>query len=76
MAARKRFGVSRCWTREGKITVLASDGTRHQAKYLDDLHSIPSVNPDIEQVQRDLPAVADVAKGTVTSRPKRNLKQK
>lgn len=45
MAARQKFGISRCWTRDGAIFVLGDDGTRHRVKSLSDLNQIPV--PDV-----------------------------
>lgn len=45
MAARERFGVNKCWTREGVIVVLDADGERHRITSLAELHRIPTVSP-------------------------------
>lgn len=46
MAARQRFGVSKCWTRDGIIHVLAPDGSHHLIECLADLEGISSpANP-------------------------------
>ncbi|CAG4963885.1 unnamed protein product [Colias eurytheme] len=41
MAARKRFGVERCWTRDGNIFLIGPDGNRHQINALADLDDVP-----------------------------------
>lgn len=41
MTARQRFGIPRCWTRDGVIFVLGDDGTRHRVLSLSDLGKIP-----------------------------------
>ncbi|CAG4930217.1 unnamed protein product [Colias eurytheme] len=41
MAARKRFGVERCWTRDGNIFLIGPDGNRHQINAPADLDDIP-----------------------------------
>ncbi|CAG4930360.1 unnamed protein product [Colias eurytheme] len=41
MAARKRHGISRCWTRGGQIVVIAPDGSRHRVECMDDVVAIP-----------------------------------
>lgn len=40
MAARERFGVSQCWTREGTVFVLDSEGSRHRVTSFVDLNKI------------------------------------
>ncbi|KAI8428447.1 hypothetical protein MSG28_007259 [Choristoneura fumiferana] len=42
MAARERFGVDKCWTREGVIVVLDGDGGRHRVTSLAELEKIPT----------------------------------
>lgn len=41
MQARQRFGITKCWTRDGKIHVLAQDGSHHQVESLVELDAIP-----------------------------------
>lgn len=78
LAARERFGVSRCWTREGTIFVITPDGTRHRAECLADLDKIPgsssteaSKSPSINTTAVQKPSENKVA----ASRPKRVLKK-
>ncbi|KAF9805119.1 hypothetical protein SFRURICE_013312 [Spodoptera frugiperda] len=40
MAARDKFGVNQCWTREGDIYVLDGQGSRHQVSSMEDLDKI------------------------------------
>lgn len=40
MEARRRFGVTKCWTRDGYIHVLGPDSTRHRITSLSELHQI------------------------------------
>ncbi|KAF9421859.1 hypothetical protein HW555_002299 [Spodoptera exigua] len=40
MAARDKFGVSNCWTKQGHIHVLGPDGARHRLLSLSDLRAI------------------------------------
>ncbi|XP_013185089.1 uncharacterized protein LOC132903586 [Amyelois transitella] len=40
MAARKRFGVANCWTREGTVYVLDTEGARHRVECLSDLDKV------------------------------------
>lgn len=41
LEARRRFGVTKCWSKEGVIVVLAADGSRHRAYSTTDLDAIP-----------------------------------
>lgn len=40
MAARKRFGVARCWTRQGLVFVLGPDGVRHRISGIEGMNKI------------------------------------
>lgn len=40
LAARQRFGIGKCWTREGRIYVMTADGSRHQVESSCDLRAI------------------------------------
>lgn len=42
VAARQRFGIRKCWTREGRIYIIAPDGSRHQVETYSDLEAIPN----------------------------------
>ncbi|CAG4959387.1 unnamed protein product [Colias eurytheme] len=42
MSARERFGVTKCWTRDGRIFVISSDGSRHRVETIADLKAIAS----------------------------------
>ncbi|CAH2101679.1 unnamed protein product [Euphydryas editha] len=46
--ARQRFGVNRCWTRDGTVVVMGPDGTKHRIYSIADLNSIPSCDGDVE----------------------------
>lgn len=41
LTARQRFGIGKCWTREGRIFIIAPDGSRHQVETSSDLEAIP-----------------------------------
>ncbi|CAG4936832.1 unnamed protein product [Colias eurytheme] len=50
MAARDRFGIPHCWTRDGFIFIAAQDGSKHRIACISDLDAIPTcpdapVNP-------------------------------
>lgn len=40
MYARKRFGIPKCWTKEGRIYVISADGSRHRIECLKDIDAI------------------------------------
>uniref|UniRef100_S4P099 Uncharacterized protein n=1 Tax=Pararge aegeria TaxID=116150 RepID=S4P099_9NEOP len=40
MAARHKFGVSKCWTREGIIVIVGQDGKRHRVTSKAEVNSI------------------------------------
>lgn len=42
LEARQRFGIGNCWTRDGYIQIVTSDGKRHRVESLLDLKGIPS----------------------------------
>lgn len=42
MAARQRFGVAKCWTQDGCVVILGSDGVRHRVSHQQDLDRIIS----------------------------------
>ncbi|XP_045541403.1 protein unc-13 homolog C-like [Papilio machaon] len=41
LEARKRHGITNCWTKDGIIHVLASDGSIHQVESLSELDAVP-----------------------------------
>lgn len=40
MAARQRFGVTKCWTRDGFVFVIGSDGSRHRISCVAEINKI------------------------------------
>ena len=54
MAARRRFGITRCWTREGNVIVLGSDGTRHRLATIAELNKVPG--PELTEAPRSVAA--------------------
>lgn len=53
MAARQRFGIPKCWTRDGVVFVLGDDGTRHKVLSLAELGRIPL--PDVLSNEQEEP---------------------
>ncbi|PZC85220.1 hypothetical protein B5X24_HaOG202405 [Helicoverpa armigera] len=43
MSARDKFGVNNCWTKQGFVYVIGSDGSRHRVGTLDDLVRLEQV---------------------------------
>lgn len=59
LAARQRYGVTKCWTRDGIIFVMGTDGVRHRVSCLAELDKlkVPSV---VATAPKHKPAVATV----------------
>ncbi|XP_050358338.1 uncharacterized protein LOC126778918 [Nymphalis io] len=47
MAARRKFGISKCWTKDGAVIVTGSDGKRHRIVTTAELNSIKCTQNDI-----------------------------
>ncbi|CAH0720395.1 unnamed protein product, partial [Brenthis ino] len=81
MAARQRFGVSKCWTREGVVFVIAPSGTRHRISSRSELDNISSLSE--AHVSTAVPGSASglisskarAAPPTQVNRAKRNIKK-
>lgn len=48
MAARDKFGVSQCWTREGNVYVLGPNGSRHRVASLKEFSKITQQQQQVE----------------------------
>ncbi|XP_045496932.1 uncharacterized protein LOC123695208 [Colias croceus] len=48
MAARKKFGVSKCWTKDGSIFVINADGVRQRISTIADIEALQPQNLDGE----------------------------
>lgn len=73
MMARNRFGMSKCWTKNGFIYVLNTDGSRHRIVTLAELNKIPT---ESNSSGSEKPPAVPVHKRTVANpgyadRPKR-----
>lgn len=42
IAARHRFGISKCWTQNGQVVVMGPDGTRNHIHSINDINSLAS----------------------------------
>lgn len=82
MAARKRFGISKCWTRDGYIIVLDRDGKHHKISTDKELDIIPGPIPE-GTVPAPITNIENMKQTTVTKdcktlsniRPKRTLRK-
>ncbi|XP_047543367.1 uncharacterized protein LOC125075699 [Vanessa atalanta] len=74
LEARRRFGINKCWTRDGFVYVIASDGARHRVESLSDLNSIPTASTTKSPVQTKSCDSKGVDKVIVT-RTKRLIKK-
>lgn len=65
MAARQRFGIANCWTREGFVFVLAADGTRHRISCQGDLDGITEKDPPkLKKVPEPAPVAQKLKRAT------------
>lgn len=67
IAARQRFGVTKCWTRDGFVFVLGRDGSRHRISCIAELNKIEAPTPVTAVPKSPKPA----AKETVSTRVRR-----
>ncbi|CAH2087348.1 unnamed protein product [Euphydryas editha] len=75
LAAHQRFGVTKCWTRNGVIIVLGDDGSKHRVSAMSELNLIPgSISSDIE-ASNVSPNVEVVNPSKVITRMKRTMKK-
>ncbi|CAH0714593.1 unnamed protein product, partial [Brenthis ino] len=81
MAARQRFGVSKCWTREGVVFVIAPSGTRHRISSRSELDNISSLSEAhvstavTGSASGPISSKARAAPPTQVNRAKRNIKK-
>lgn len=80
ITARQRYGISKCWTKSGKIYIMGSDGSRHCVASAVDLDTIPgsTANPpsSTAAVQHKSGISATKAQTNITSvRPRRPIKK-
>lgn len=69
MAARKSLGVTKCWTRDGCVYVLAPDGSRHRITTAAELSALLPQNAT--ESPKEPATVYAPRKPVITSRPKR-----
>ena len=78
LAARQQFGMSKCWTRDGVINVISSDGKRHTFTSMVELKKVSSVS-EIRPPQTSPGTMtatdSKINKTTLVSRTKRQVKK-
>ncbi|CAK1552735.1 unnamed protein product [Leptosia nina] len=74
MAARKKFGIKQCWTRDGCVYVMDSTGNRHKVFTVGELDAIPGEGSPVSTPNDVIRQ--DVTPTVPRSRPKRNLRNK
>lgn len=82
-AARQRFGVDKCWTRNGYVIVMGSDGAHNRITTLTELNSLPSSSGQIPSTNNVTGASATTSANTPVHkegkssyiRPKRVVKK-
>ncbi|CAH2052565.1 unnamed protein product, partial [Iphiclides podalirius] len=80
VAARNRFGVSRCWTRDGSIVILGRDGTRHRVVSVAEVNVIPDEAGSSSATSTAVTAATVVAapsapKPSITGRVRKPIKK-
>ncbi|CAH0723912.1 unnamed protein product, partial [Brenthis ino] len=76
MEARRRYGVGKCWTKDGCINVLASDGKRYRVETLSDLQAIRHTTLASPKAVQDTVVVPKNSGAKITvQRTKRVLKK-
>lgn len=76
LAARQRFGVTKCWTRDGVIVVLSADGSKHRITSAAELNAISGSGASASGPVV-MPAALEVTKSSkiINPRTKRVLKK-
>lgn len=76
MAARQRFGITKCWTRNGTIIIQGEDGLKHHITTLAELNSIPMAVSGNNVPPLESSSAATIKSLKITNpRPKRIVKK-
>lgn len=75
MRARQLYGVTKCWTRDGVINVLAPDGSLHQVECLAELDAIPGAPAPASSLQ-PVKTSSNLPDGKEVTRTKRTQRHK
>lgn len=70
MAARDTFGVNKCFTQQGSVIVIGTDGKRMRISSMVDLKNIP-VPMELRPVTTKVPSVTDSSKPAVSTKGRR-----
>ncbi|KAI5643158.1 hypothetical protein NE865_04880 [Phthorimaea operculella] len=73
-AARRKLGITKCWTREGRIIYLAPDGKRHTVASQQDLDAIAGDSSTLDTVSTGAAAAGATPHIGKTVPPKRSTK--
>lgn len=72
LLARSKFGVNRCWTKEGNIVILGLDGSRHRAWCTKDVDDILLSASSVSGSTMDAGTSISQGNDSPSQRPKRN----
>lgn len=72
LLARRKFGVTKCWTKEGDIIILGPDGSRHRAWCTEDVDAVPLVVSSVTGSTAYVCPSISHSKDSSSQRPKRN----
>lgn len=78
MAARRRYGITKCWTKDGIVIVLDADGKRYSIASMAELNNISSMFEAQENATTSVQTVVPESKTkqvTQISRTKRTIKK-
>ncbi|XP_052753522.1 uncharacterized protein LOC128202459 [Galleria mellonella] len=73
MAARKHFGISKCWTRDGSVIVDGPDGKRQRLNSITELNRLTDSLPGTGTDEVKLPASVSAASKTMDRRDQAGL---
>ncbi|KAM3962603.1 uncharacterized protein ACR2FA_003230 [Aphomia sociella] len=76
IAARRHFGVQRCWTRDGGVIIIAADGTKHRVISTADVKKlIASLPPEAEVAPEAVGSTVSRVPAAATSRVRRPVRK-
>ncbi|KAM3959931.1 uncharacterized protein ACR2FA_004596 [Aphomia sociella] len=78
MAARKRFGLKKCWTRDGFVMIVGEDGSRYRISTIDEVNKVVNPAPTTTAGSQEISSGNSTDKKTTVGtvpRPKRATKK-
>ncbi|XP_052755678.1 uncharacterized protein LOC128201783 [Galleria mellonella] len=75
MAARQQFGVKRCWTRDGYVIVITSDGLKHRVSTVDEVQKLIQVSAAVPVDSGTTKALGKTDPAKVTAAASSRLKR-